>query len=108
MVTSLGAGKTLHLHGKLAPAWPSWATRVAGLAARGPMLVVTTAFYAAGDDEVRGGSGGGSPRGVMRRTPSHRVPGHACDASAHYRAPLLGSQVVLTGCVAVCCLCVCV
>jgi len=51
MVTSLGAGKTLHLHGKLAPAWPSWATRVAGLAARGPMLVVTTAFYAAGDDE---------------------------------------------------------
>jgi len=56
MVTELRAGKTMELHGRHAPSWPSWDSRVAEAAAGapaagGPAMVVTSGFYAQADPE---------------------------------------------------------
>lgn len=62
MVTELGAGKTMELHGNHGPEWPGWDARIrdaeaAVVSARGPgqaklpIMVILSAFYAQADVE---------------------------------------------------------
>lgn len=60
MIAELGASRTMELHGRLAPAWPSWESR-AGQAERTickahkddllPTIIVLSGFYAMADPE---------------------------------------------------------